>query len=98
MAERKNQHYVPQHFLKGWATDSVVDVLPLSEGKIFPNSIRKVCSRDYFYGNPPSVETELGKLEGHQNSPIKKLRNGTDIPELSALLKSSTGDMFLQMC
>jgi hypothetical protein len=83
MPERKNQHYVPQHFLKGWATDNVVNVLPLSEGEIFPNSIRKVCSRDYFYGNPPRVETELGKLEGHQHSPIKKLRNGADIGDLS---------------
>ncbi|WP_349253564.1 DUF4238 domain-containing protein [Halobacterium salinarum] len=34
MPERKNQHYVPQHFLKGWATDNVVNVLPLSEGEI----------------------------------------------------------------
>lgn len=83
MPERKNQHYVPQHYLKGWATDNVVDILPLSEAEIFPNSIRKVCSRDYFYGNPPSVETEFGKLEGHHHEAIKKLRNGTDITELS---------------
>jgi len=83
MVERKNQHYVPQHYLKAWAIDNVVNVLPLSESETFPNSIRKVCSRDYFYGNPPKVEAELNQLESHHHKSLKNLRNGSDLTQLS---------------
>ncbi|WP_154020844.1 MULTISPECIES: DUF4238 domain-containing protein [unclassified Haloarcula] len=34
MPEYKNQHYVPQHFLRGWAEDEKVSVYHIEEGAI----------------------------------------------------------------
>lgn len=83
MPERKNQHYVPKHYLRAWATDEKLSVLPLSAGKIFPDTTDSVCSRNYFYGNPPVVEDELANLDGYHAHPFRELRNGDDLTDLS---------------
>ena len=83
MPERKNQHYVPKYYLRAWADSEKLRVLPLSAGKTFPDTTSSVCSRNYFYGNPPVVETELAKLDGHHARPFNRLRDGTDLTELS---------------
>ncbi|RZV05078.1 uncharacterized protein DUF4238 [Natrinema hispanicum] len=83
MPEKKNQHYVPKHYLRAWATDGKLNVLPLSAGKIFPDTTDSVCSRNYFYGNPPVVEDELANLDGYHAHPFRELRNGDDLTDLS---------------
>lgn len=87
MPDKKNQHYVPRHYLKAWNTGGKLNVLPLSAGKIFPEDIGSVCSRDYFYGQPPDVENELGDLEGYQARPLNQLRDGDDLTDLSTPYK-----------
>lgn len=83
MVEQKNQHYVPQHYLRAWATDEKLNVLPLSSGETFRETTRSVCSRNYFYGNPPTVETELANLDGHHANPVRELRRGDELTDLS---------------
>jgi hypothetical protein len=83
MPERKNQHYVPKHYLRAWASDKKLNVLPLSAGKIFPDTTNSVCSRNYFYGKPPVVEDELANLDSYHARPLKELRSGDDLTDLS---------------
>lgn len=83
MVERRNQHYVPQHYLRAWSTDEKLNVLPLSTGETFRETTRSVCSRNYFYGNPPTVETELANLDGHHANPVRELRRGDELTDLS---------------
>lgn len=83
MPERKNQHYVPKHYLRAWAADGKLNLLPLSAGEIFPDTTDSVCSRNYFYGNPPVVEDELANLDGYHAHPFNELRGGDDLTDLS---------------
>ncbi|PHQ46470.1 hypothetical protein DJ68_07175 [Halorubrum sp. C3] len=84
MPEYKNQHYVPQHFLRGWAYDEKISAYHLEDGAIpVKTSISKVCSEDYLYGNPTHVERELHKLEGLHQKPLDTLRNGGYLPDLT---------------
>lgn len=78
MSKRKNQHY-----LRAWATDEKLNVLPLSAETAFSEDTASVCSRNYFYGNPPVVEDELANLDGHHAHPFRELRNGKDLIDLS---------------
>lgn len=83
MPERKNQHYVPKHYLREWATEGKLHVFPISANKTFPEDTGSVCSRNYFYGNPPIVEEELANLDGLHARPFKELRNENNLTELS---------------
>lgn len=84
MPEYKNQHYVPQHFLRGWADDEKLSIYHIENGVIpKETSIRNVCSEDYLYGNPTHVEEELSKLEGLHQKPLESLRNGGHLSDLT---------------
>ncbi|AGB37785.1 DUF4238 domain-containing protein [Natronococcus occultus] len=83
MPARKNQHYVPQHYLRAWATNEQLEVFHLDSEGIFSEGTSAVCSRDYFYGNPPIVETELAGLEGYQARPINRIREGDNLTDLT---------------
>ncbi|RKS75148.1 uncharacterized protein DUF4238 [Haloarcula quadrata] len=75
MPERKNQHYVPKHYLRAWADNERINVFPLSKGESFPDNTSSICSRSYFYGNPPIVEDELQHVDGDHASSVRELRN-----------------------
>lgn len=83
MPERKNQHYVPQHYLRAWANNGQLDIFHLGSEGTFSEGQRSVCSRNYFYGNPPVVEEELAELEGYHARPLNALRGGDDLTNLS---------------
>lgn len=83
MAEWKNQHYVPQHYLRGWAPDDQIEVFHTERGSVPTTHISNVCSEDYLYGSPTHVEQELGHLEDHHHRPLKTLRTGSSLPELT---------------
>lgn len=84
MPEYKNQHYVPQHYLRGWAEDGKISVYHLENGAIpVKTSISRVCSEDYLYGNPTHVEEELHKLEGVHQEPVAALRKGSYLSDLT---------------
>lgn len=61
----KNQHYVPQFYLRNFSEDGrSLKKVVLSSGKVFEtSSIKGECSKDYFYGNDGFVERMLGCIE-----------------------------------
>jgi hypothetical protein len=74
MPEYKNQHYVPQHLLRGWTQNNRVPVYNLENKQEYPETaISNLCSEDYFYGGS-EVEEDMDGLEGKHASIIKKLR------------------------
>ncbi|RZV05201.1 uncharacterized protein DUF4238 [Natrinema hispanicum] len=83
MPERKNQHYVPQHYLRAWAANGQLNIFHLESGGIFSEGTDSVCARNYFYGNPPVVEEELANLEGYHARPLNGLRQGDNLPDFS---------------
>lgn len=79
MVEYRNQHFVPELLLEGWATDDRVVTLHFESGHEEPNQdISKICSKNYLYTprHDTQLEQELGSLEGHQAKPIQTLRKG----------------------
>ncbi|WP_042663847.1 DUF4238 domain-containing protein [Haloferax sp. ATB1] len=83
MPERKNQHYVPEHYLRAWADNEITNALPLSKGESFPEHISSICSRNYFYGDPPVVEAELQHIDGYHANPVSELRGKDNLTDLS---------------
>ena len=78
MPDHKNQHYVPQHYLKCWSTEDYIQVYHLDQGEVPSTHISKVCSKDYLYGQPSDVEIALGRLEKLHNKPLSNLRDGAN--------------------
>jgi len=75
VAEYKNQHYVPQHLLRGWTDNEKLPVYNLeNEQEYPPTSISNLCSEDYFYGGPEMEQSMDGLEERHANI-INKIRN-----------------------
>jgi hypothetical protein len=83
MPEYRNQHYVPQSYLRGWATDERIFGLHLPSSREFNESISDVCSRNYFYSETEFLEKKLCKLESAHAYAFKKLRNERSIRDLS---------------
>jgi len=84
MPEYKNQHYVPKHYLQGWAKDEKISVYHIEDGQIpVKTSISNVCSEDYLYGNATHVEQELQKIEGLHQEPLEALRSGNYLTEMN---------------
>ncbi|KAB2919961.1 MAG: DUF4238 domain-containing protein [Hyphomicrobiaceae bacterium] len=76
MAHNKNQHFVPQFYLRNFAADpdrKSVNLLNLSRAKLIERaSIRNQCSRDYWHGEyDEAFEESIKKLEGLSASIIK---------------------------
>lgn len=84
MPRKKNQHYVPQHYLRGWSNDEdYIGVYHRTKGEIPTTHISNVCSKDYLYGRPTHVETALDRLEDIQHRPLESLRAGENLNDLS---------------
>lgn len=68
MASNKNQHYVPQCYLKNFATDeskAAICLYNLDRKKLIKNApIKNQCSKDYFYGEDLVLEKALQPIEG----------------------------------
>jgi hypothetical protein len=62
MPEYKNQHYVPQFYLRAFSFDGGTNIalFNFKQNKIIPFcSIKDQCSEDYFYGKDPKPEMVL---------------------------------------
>lgn len=80
MAEYKNQHFVPEFLLEGWATNGKTVTLHLESGhEQRGQKISEICSRNYLYttSQDTRLEQELSNLENYQSRPIKKIRQNT---------------------
>ena len=75
-AETKNQHYVPQFYLRNFSVDkkNVGAYILLKSGKNIPSApIKGQASRDYFYSDDMEMENALGDLEACAKKVIDKI-------------------------
>lgn len=72
MAKNKRQHYVPQHYLKGFSQDGESFYrYNLKTKESSQKSIKKSCQISYFYGE--ELEKSLQKIENKQAIVLHKL-------------------------
>lgn len=84
MPEYKNQHYVPESYLQGWATSDRVPIYHLaSENEYGSQHVSNICSRSYFNSQSPFLEKWLSKLESAHASAFNQIRDGTTLRNLS---------------
>ena len=79
MASNKNQHYVPQCYLRQFAADnstSAINLFNIDKQK-FINcaSLRKQCSKSYFYGDDLELEKALQPIEGRYAGIVREITN-----------------------
>jgi hypothetical protein len=82
VAENKSQHFVPQHYLRGFSvTGRSVSLCHLKSGNIVSNaSIRDQCCRDYFYGKDVRIERAFMEIEGGDEAVLKDIRQTLQLP------------------
>ncbi|PLX60312.1 DUF4238 domain-containing protein [Sedimenticola selenatireducens] len=77
MATNKNQHFVPRCYLKPFTLDGENKVINLfnidRERHIHFAPVKHQCSRDYFYGDNPQLESAIQFVERSYASTIKEL-------------------------
>jgi len=75
MSDRKNQHFVPRVYLRGFApsdNDKVVGLYNIRRGLFVDRApLKGQCSRDFFHGHD-DLETTLGEIEGGYGSWISR--------------------------
>ena len=71
--QTKNQHYVPQFYLRNFSEDGRgIRTFNLSSGKVIPHAKLKCqCSKDYFYGEDGVLESALGGMESAFSATFK---------------------------
>lgn len=84
MPEYKNQHFVPQFYMRGWANDDRVSVYNLNRKSEFPpTKISNLCSENYFYDEDGEHERALSGLEGRHATLLQTLRTDRSIDNLN---------------
>ncbi|MBZ7927074.1 DUF4238 domain-containing protein (plasmid) [Ensifer adhaerens] len=87
MANRKQQHFVPQFMLRHFAADQghktkprQINLVNISSAKIIVGaSLAGQCYRDYFYGKDGVFEESLSQLEGVFSALARKMINSCSI-------------------
>ena len=82
MTGHKSQHFVPQHYLRGFSSDGgSVRLCHLKSGQIVPNaSIKNQCCGHYFYGKDRRIEHALASMEGDDETVLKQVRDTLQLP------------------
>ncbi|MCD9466838.1 DUF4238 domain-containing protein [Photobacterium iliopiscarium] len=77
MASNKNQHYVPQCYLKKFASDeskAAISLYNLDRKKLVKTApIKNQCSKNYFYGEDLILEKALQPIEGRFSAMIRNI-------------------------
>jgi hypothetical protein len=85
MPEYKNQHYVPQFYLRAFSFDGgkSTALLNLKQNKVISaGKIVGQCSEDYFYGRNPEVEKDLSaSLEAPASKVIADIIKSGTLPK-----------------
>jgi Protein of unknown function (DUF4238) len=84
MAESKNQHYVPRHYLRRFSLTGGKRIHSyVIKTNIFPPPapIRTQCSGDYFYAKDTNFEKILTKLEGRAESLFSEICETDTLPK-----------------
>lgn len=102
MPEKKNQHIVPQHYLRGFSKDRDNSSIENANKRICRYNIReplkpyaaikKICKESYYYGKYEYLEQALSELENRQARVLKKLITNKRINGLT-----SDDELFLLM-
>ena len=83
MAKNKRQHYVPQHYLKGFSQDRKSFYrYNLKTKESSQKSIKKSCQISYFYGE--ELEKGLHQIENEQAPVLNKLIETQDLESLTS--------------
>ncbi len=83
MAEKKNQHYVPQFYLRLFSSDGkIVNLFHISSSKsILRVGIKGQCSKPYFYGEDCKQENAFGGLESSVARTIASISETKKLPD-----------------
>lgn len=75
----KYQHYVPQFYLRNFSNNgkSVGSYIFATHKYVLDASIKKICGRDYLYGDDSKIEQWFGKLESIWGKIIKGIIRDT---------------------
>lgn len=77
MASNKNQHYVPQCYLKNFSIDkskAAICVYNLDRKQLIKNApIKNQCSKNYFYGEDLALEKALQPIEGQFSEIVRTI-------------------------
>lgn len=75
MPQKKNQHYVPQFYMRNFSDDGKkIGIYLLQRREYIANApIKNQASKDYMYSKDPTMENALGDLEGLSDDTIKKI-------------------------
>lgn len=75
MPQKKNQHYVPQFYMRNFSDDGkMIGVYLLKDKRYIPKApIKNQASKDYMYSKDPTMENALSDLEGLADETIKKI-------------------------
>jgi Protein of unknown function (DUF4238) len=84
MPHNKNQHFVPQFYLRNFSTEAqqkTIHLYNISRGRsIFNIGISGQCYRHYFYGKDALLERALGILETHTSPLLAKMITEGKLP------------------
>lgn len=84
MSRVKNQHYIPQLYLRHFSTDEkqkTIGLFNLKNDKFIRHApIKNQASRDYFYGEDGVTERLLGTIEGNASPLLKAVIGGKQLP------------------
>lgn len=77
MAKKKNQHYLPQFYIRHFSIENNQKEIGIYNLKqdlyIYKGSIKHQCSENYFYGEDEIVENFLAKIEGNFAKTFKSI-------------------------
>ncbi|KNC67883.1 DUF4238 domain-containing protein [Pseudoalteromonas sp. R96] len=77
MASNKNQHYVPQCYLKNFSVDASkasICLYNMDRKKVVKVApIKNQCSKNYFYGEDLELEKALQPIEGHFSAMVRTI-------------------------
>ena len=84
MAEAKQQHYVPQFYLRNFAIGAkgkALGMFNIKSDRFIPcASLRDQASKDYFYGKDGRIEQVFPKLEGLVATTISEILRTSMLP------------------
>ncbi|MCP3130057.1 DUF4238 domain-containing protein [Shewanella sp. KJ2020] len=79
MASNKNQHYVPQCYLRQFSASdsgSAINLFNIDSGKFIQGApIKNQCSKNYFYGDDLALEKGFQPIEGQYSSVVKQIKS-----------------------
>jgi Protein of unknown function (DUF4238) len=86
-SKKKNQHFVPRHYLKRFSFDggSRIKLFNLTNQLyVSKANLKNQCSSSYFYGKDSTIEDALSAIEGRAEALFRQICERKDIPESKA--------------